>query len=183
MSQKTTATNKENINKLLKEFKDVFSEELGKYNGPPIHLALDPNIAPKIFKARRPAYAILPKIEEELQRLQQQGVLEPISHPKWATPMVPIIKSDGSVRICGDYKVTLNTALKDDIYPVSAALHVLAVLGGAKLYGFANIDVAQAYQQLEVDDETAEAQTIITHKGAFRIKRLQYGIKTALQIF
>ena len=34
------------------------------------------------------------------------GVLEKINHSEWAAPIVPIPKADGSLRICGDYKVT-----------------------------------------------------------------------------
>ncbi|KRX12153.1 Uncharacterized protein T07_10948, partial [Trichinella nelsoni] len=36
---------------------------------------------------------------------------------------------------------------------------------------------------LTVDDATADAQTIITHRGAFRVKRLQFGISAAPGIF
>ncbi|XP_015278716.1 PREDICTED: uncharacterized protein LOC107120515 [Gekko japonicus] len=38
---------------------------------------------------------------------------------------------------------------------------------------FAKFDLAQAYQQLPVTREAAEAQTIVTHRGAFRVNRLQ----------
>ncbi|OUC45668.1 hypothetical protein D917_01810 [Trichinella nativa] len=41
----------------------------------------------------------------------------------------------------------------------------------------------QAYQQLVVDKKTADAQTIITHRGAFRVKRLQFGVSAAPGIF
>ncbi|XP_058013477.1 uncharacterized protein K02A2.6-like [Ahaetulla prasina] len=43
--------------------------------------------------------------------------------------------------------------------------------------------MAQAYQQLEVDDATAEAQTIVTHRGAFKCRRLQFGVCVAPGIF
>ena len=37
---------------------------------------------------------------EELDRLQRNGIIEPVKFSKWATPIVPILKSDGSIRIC-----------------------------------------------------------------------------------
>ncbi|KAM8702203.1 hypothetical protein ACLKA7_001895 [Drosophila subpalustris] len=49
-----------------------------------------------------------PKVEEELKELISRGILEPVDHSEWGTPLVPILKSDGNLRICGDYKVTIN---------------------------------------------------------------------------
>ncbi|OUC48885.1 hypothetical protein D917_05891, partial [Trichinella nativa] len=66
-------------------------------------------------------------------------------------------------------------------YPIPAVNQLLASLSGGKV--FAKLDLAQAYQQLTVDDATADAQTIITHRGAFRVKRLQFGISAAPGIF
>uniref|UniRef100_A0A5S6QNH2 Reverse transcriptase domain-containing protein n=1 Tax=Trichuris muris TaxID=70415 RepID=A0A5S6QNH2_TRIMR len=40
-----------------------------------------------------------------------------------------------------------------------------------------------AYEQLEVDAASAEAQALVTHKGLFRVKRLQFGVSTAPGIF
>ena len=52
------------------------------------------------------------KEEEELQRLEQDQVIEPVKYSDWAAPIVPVLKPNGQVRICGDYKVTVNKAFK-----------------------------------------------------------------------
>lgn len=59
--------------------------------------------------------------------------------------------------------------------------HLLASLAGRKV--FAKLNLAQAYQELPVDEATSEAQTIMTHCGAFRIKRLQFGVSVAPCLF
>ena len=45
-------------------------------------------------------------VEKELEHLVTEGILKPISHSEWAAPIVPIIKPDNSVCVCGDYKQT-----------------------------------------------------------------------------
>lgn len=48
---------------------------------------------------------------------------------------------------------------------------------------FAKLDLTQAYQQIPVDKATAEAQTIVTHRDAFKCNRLQFGVTVAPGIF
>ncbi|KFD64442.1 hypothetical protein M514_23466 [Trichuris suis] len=177
----TQVTEGSAIEDVLREFQDVFSETLGTFTGPKVSLPLDPNVPPKRFKARNVPLAIRSRIEDELDRLLKEGVIEPISNPKWSTPIVPVIKSTGAIRLCGDYKVTINTALQDNPYPIPAVNNLLSNLSGGQV--FAKIDMAQAYLQLPVDNASAEAQTIITHRGAFKVKRLQFGVSIAPGIF
>ncbi|XP_026536196.1 uncharacterized protein K02A2.6-like, partial [Notechis scutatus] len=166
---------------LARDFQEVFDGTLGKYRGPPISFSLDPSVPPIRLKPRRVPFPLRPKIDKQIDKLIKQGVLEPIDHARWETPIVTPVKLDGSVRICGDYKATLNCALQQSAYPVPVVQHLLHSLGGGKV--FAKLDLAQAYQQLPVDAETAEAQTIVTHRGAFRCKRLQFGVSVAPGIF
>ena len=45
-------------------------------------------------------------IEAELERLENEGTIEPVEFSGWGTPTVLIVKLDSSVRICSDYKIT-----------------------------------------------------------------------------
>lgn len=94
--------------------------------------------------------------------------------------MTPI-KTNGEVSICGDYKSTINQALSHHPYPIPVLQHILASLSAGCV--FAKLDLAQAYQQLAVDEAAADTQTITTHRGAFRVKRLQFGVTVAPGIF
>ena len=40
--------------------------------------------------------------------------ISPVQFTEWATPIVPVVKQDGSVCICGDYKCTVNQVSKLD---------------------------------------------------------------------
>ncbi len=52
------------------------------------------------------------KVEQEFQHLTKQGVIELVQFANWAALIVPVMKSDGSVHICGDFKITVNQASK-----------------------------------------------------------------------
>ena len=58
------------------------------------------------------------KTEAELERLELEGVIEKVEFSDLAAPIVPVVKKDGSIRICGDYKMTVNRAAKINPYPL-----------------------------------------------------------------
>lgn len=39
--------------------------------------------------------------------MQGMGIISPVVTSDFATPVVPVVKRDGSARLCGDYMVTL----------------------------------------------------------------------------
>ena len=103
---------------ILDEYSSVFTSELGTLKDSAVTISLDPTAQPCFCTARTVPYAFKGKIEKELDCLVQQGVIEPITYSKWAAPIVPVLKKDETVRICGDYKLTVNQAARVDSYPL-----------------------------------------------------------------
>ncbi|XP_043502770.1 uncharacterized protein K02A2.6-like [Polistes fuscatus] len=170
-------TTPESCKVILDEFKEVFESGLGQYTGPPLDLNLDSAVKPFRFKPRRIPLGIRDKVDAALDSLISQGVIEPVADPAWGTPVVPILKKDGTVRLCGDYKITINKAIQPHPHPVPVIAHLLSGIGSASVFG--RVDLAQADLQCTVTDRVALAQTIVTHRGAFKVKRLQFGISCA----
>lgn len=108
-------------------------------------------------------------------------MIEPVQFSDWAAPVVPVIKGDGSVRICGDYKVTVNKAAKLDRYPFPRIKDLFASLSGGK--EFTKLDLSHAYQQVQLDEASRQYITINTHKGLFCYNRLPFGVSSAPSIF
>ena len=96
------------VESLISEFPAVFADGLGTYTGPPARLVVPETAQPTFCKARSVPYALKDKVCEELQRLESEGIIEPVEHSEWAAPIVPVVKEDGSLRICGDYKLAVN---------------------------------------------------------------------------
>ena len=166
---------------LLTKFATLFSPDLGTIHGTKIDIPLKPNAQPKFFKARPVPYMLRTKVEKELDRLLSEGVLEPVQFSKWAAPIVPVVKRDGSIRICGDYKQTVNQASLVDPYPLPRIDDLFTSLSGGKK--FSKLDLSKAYQQLVLAESSRELTTINTHKGLYRYTRLPFGISSAPAIF
>ena len=92
-----------------------------------------------------------------------------------------VVKKDGSVRICGDYRLTVNRAAKPDTYPLPRVDDIFALLSGGKT--FSKLDLANAYQQIPLEQQSKQLVTINTHKGLYCYNRLPFGISAAPSIF
>lgn len=121
-------------------------------------------------------YTLRSKVEAELSILEETGILTKVEKSKWAISIVPVIKIDttGSVHICGDFKVTINPALHTVQYPLPLIEDIFASLFGGE--SFTNINLAQAYLQMEVEDSSKKFLTINTHEGLYQYNPLVFGI-------
>jgi len=105
------------------------------------------NATPVFLKARAVPFKFIPLIEKELNELEQAGILTKLENSKWATPIVRVLKANGAIRVCGDYK-SVNPRLIIDEHPLPTTNELFAKLaGGTK---FSKIDLRQAYLQLEI---------------------------------
>ena len=173
--------NNHSLPELVEEYSAVFYEGLGTLKGFKAKLYVNQD-APIFCKARPVPYAIRTQVETELQKLQQLGIIDPIPFSEWAAPIVPVLKADKkSIRICGDFKQTINRVSELDRYPIPKVEDLFATLSGGVL--FSKIDLSQAYQQLELDEESKQYTVINTHRGLFRFNRLPFGISSAPGIF
>uniref|UniRef100_A0A2H1V9U2 SFRICE_009183 n=1 Tax=Spodoptera frugiperda TaxID=7108 RepID=A0A2H1V9U2_SPOFR len=168
------------IDKLLTKYREVFKDELGTYRGKPVSIHLKPNAHPKFLKARPVPYAIKDRVEKEIDRLVAENVLKPVSYSDWATPVVPIIKKNGDIRLCGDYRSTVNQATESDTYPMPTASEVFATVSGGKFY--TTLDLDRAYTQVVVTDETARLLTLNTCKGLYTVHSYDITYKPGPQI-
>ena len=76
---------------LFDKYSAVFSDGLGTLIGFKAKLYIDDDHAPIYCKARPVPYAIRSQVENELKKLQQQGIIEPVSSSDWAAPIVPVL--------------------------------------------------------------------------------------------
>ena len=104
---------------VVAKHEELFQGGLGKLRGHKVRILVDLDAKPRFCKARTIPYAFKAKVEDELERLVKEGTLEPVQFSEWAAPIVPVLKSDkSSIRICGDFRLTVNPVSKLDRYPI-----------------------------------------------------------------
>ncbi|XP_015773362.1 PREDICTED: uncharacterized protein K02A2.6-like [Acropora digitifera] len=169
------------LDNVLTKHKSVFNDELGTMQGTKAKLFVKSGSKPKFFKPRPVPHALKGAIEQELDRLEGMGVIEKVRYSEWAAPIVPVVKPDNSIRVCGDYKITVNSVLEVDQHPLPNPEELFVALsGGVK---FSKLDLSRAYQQILLDEDSREYVTINTHKGLYRPTRLPFGVSSASAIF
>ena len=169
------------IDDVCKKHERVFRPELGKLQGFAAKLHIHTDAKPRFFRPRPIALSLKQKVLAEIDRLQGLGVITPVKYSEWAAPIVPIVKTDGSIRLCGDYKVTVNPVLLADTYPLPRPDDLFAALAGGKI--FSKLDLKHAYLQVPLDETSKQYTTINTPKGLYQYERLPFGVSSAPSLF
>lgn len=182
MAEESSHSTGTSIFELMKDkYPSVFQQGLGTVKNVTAKLHLKDDVKPVFLKPRSVPYALRPAVEKELQRMESEGIIQRVDFSDWGTPLVVVPKSDNSVRLCGDYKVTVNPHINTDKYPIPTFDEVLEKISEGQKYS--KIDLKCAYQQLLLDEESQKLVTISTHKGLYRYTRLPYGISSSPAIW
>ena len=104
-------------------------------------------------------------------------MISPVRFSDWATPIVPAVKNDGTIRICGDHKVTANLVAKQGSYPLPHVEDLFPKVSGGRIFSKLNLHHANL-QKLN-----STIYDINTHKGRFQYNSLPFGIASASSIF
>ena len=94
---------------------------------------------------------------------------------------MPIVKTNGKIRICGDYRATVNTATKADQYPIPRIEDIYSTLNGGQV--FSKIDCSNAYLQYRLHVGYRKYTTINTPIGLFQYTRFPFGVSSVLAIY
>ena len=123
-------------------------QELGTLNDVKAKLYIKSGVAPKFFKPRSVSHALKAGIEKELERLEEMGVMEKVRYSEWAAPIVTVVKvgDKSSILICGDYKITISSALEVIQRPLPNPEELFVTLSGGET--LAKLDSSHTRRQL-----------------------------------
>ena len=102
------------VDELKTKYADIFKQELGTVKGIKAALHIKENVKPVLCKV---PFALRPAVESELARMLSEGIIVPVDFSEWVTLLVCVPKSDGIVRLCSDYRTTVNKSINTNLYP------------------------------------------------------------------
>ena len=134
-----------------------------------------------VFAPRRVKLPLLPKLRNELERMQKMGIIQEVVEPTdWIAPMVPVLKKNGQIRVCIDFS-ELNKSIRRERFQIPVAEEIFAKMHGSKC--FTTLDAESGFWQIPLNESSSLLTTFITPFGRFRCLRLPFGITSGPEIF
>ncbi len=170
--------NQEELNAVLNEFEDVFSEVPG--NTDRVVMSIDTGNSPPIRQAPYSVpMGIRDIVKEELKSLEECGVIERCES-KWASPLVPVKKAGGSIRLCVDFRHLNDVTVKEPYY-IPGFEEMVEVVGRGSV--LSKVDLAKGFHQVKVAEEDRDKTCFVCPFGKFRFRRMPFGLTKAPSVF
>ena len=137
----------------------------------------------KVQPCAKVPYGIAKEFFEELDKFAETCDKVDGRGLKVASQLVPVVKKKGNevkVRLCGNYKNTINDHIEDEPYQFTSCNDQMDKLIGTH---FTCLDMSGAYEQVVVKPKCRPILTLTTPYGFLQPKRMKYGVKTAPKIF
>lgn len=113
---------------MLDKFGNLFKAEIGRI------IKLIEDARPVYYQARSVPYALKELADQEIDRLEKLDIIENVTHSSWRSPVVPIVKSNGKLRLCADYKATVNKFLVNDNYAIPKIQDFFTKMNGGRWF-------------------------------------------------
>ena len=163
---------------LIQEYPSVFSDEPGKTEACELVIRTGDS-SPVASAPYRVPDRLKQEVKEEIDQLVEMGVATP-SHSPWASPIVPVCKKDGKIRLCVDYR-KLNGVTEPDPFYMTTLEEILEKVGDSGC--LSKLDLSKGFYQIGVEETSVDKTAFISPFGKFSFKRMPFGLKNAPAVF
>ena len=111
-------------------------------------------------------------IEKQIKEMLDANIIRESKSP-YASPVVMVVKANGQMRFCVDYR-GINAVTIRDSYPIPRIQELMTAFNGSQL--FSTLDMASGYWQIEMAEEDIEKTSFITHCGLFDFLVCPFGL-------
>lgn len=164
---------------IIKERSSICSGDRGYSKQYIHHFVTKPDYHPSLCK-----YYDLPmKVKEEariiIKNWLADGTIQPSDSP-YRNPLVAVKKADGTLRLCGDYRM-LNKYLITRGDQAPNIEHLKARFGGATI--FSSVDFNESFLQVKLDEESRKYTAFCFEGTPYEFTVLPFGTKDSMQGF
>ena len=172
---------KRRVMELAKKHKELFGPETKLF---PREVEIPTTGAPKANKQHSIPLKHRPLVDAEIETMFRNGIIEECNDPKgWRSPILTVDKPDGSLRVCVNFKGTLNQRLADEeVYSQCPADELFARIRPGNKY-FAALDLKKGYWQIPLEESDRHKTCFQWGNKTYQFTRLPFGLKTAGSIF
>ncbi len=168
----------EDLETLLSEYKSIFSDKPGDTTQVEMMIETGDN-APFRQTPYSVPIGIRDKVKKELDLLEEAGIIERSDSP-WASPLVPVKKPDGSVRLCVDFR-RLNSATVREPYYIPGLDEIVHKVGQARV--LSKVDLTKGFHQVSVKVEDRAKTAFVCPFGKFQYCKMPFGLCNAPSVF
>ena len=166
------------LDRLLEEYRDIFCKnktDIGftTFQEHAIELVEGAEPHKEAFRRLNPEKRA--SADQQVEDLLKLGMISPSDSP-FASGVVMVKKTDGSYRMCIDFR-NLNSVTKKDAFPLPRIDETLDRLGDAKY--FSTLDMGSGFWQVPLVERAKERTAFVTHRGQFQWNRMPFGLCNA----
>jgi len=170
-----TATQRQQMEQLLAQYPDVFSDKPGKTDVVE-HVIRVTDDKPCYQPAYKIPESMRDAVEAELMKMLENKILQYDPHTNWNSPLIIVKKSDGQIRLVNNF-INLNKKTVNDQYTMNNMSDLLSRVAGARY--LTKIDLRQSFFQVPLSKESRKFTGFQTHIGTFSYRMMPMGLKCA----
>ncbi|RLA50334.1 MAG: hypothetical protein DRQ98_12975, partial [Gammaproteobacteria bacterium] len=183
-SELLTPEQTEQVWALVDKYSDAFAttpEELGSTDLLQHDIQVKDATRPIAQRNRQLPHSVRGEIVNKIKELLDQGIIQE-SCSDWASPIVPVRKKNGEIRMCIDYR-RLNEATVKDNSPLSHLGELLEMAGQGGNKVFSGFDLMAGYHQVGMTPFAQKVSAFVSPIGLFEYTRMPFGLSNAPATF
>ena len=112
------------------------------------------------------------EISGAIKQMLSQNIIE-TSNSSWSSPLVPVRKKNGKLRLCVDYRA-VNALTKKDSFPLPNMNDAVSQFRDSRY--FSSLDLVSGYHQIEMDPDSREITAFSDGENLYQYTRMPFGV-------
>ena len=166
------------IDKVLGMFPGILSDTPGNSNIVEVSLTVKEGCVVSLPPYKVPE-RLRDGVKREVEKLLKEGIIEE-STSYWSSPVVPVLKPSGDIRLCVDFRKLNDITVQEHCY-IPDLEDILSKVSDSMV--LSKLDLTQGFHQIRVEPQSKNLTTFVCPYGRYRFNRMLFGLKNAPATF